>query len=479
MATDPGTLTLTLAPYGSDPATGRPYPPLPTQARVLDFVDRVRAGERVTDGIPVLFIQHGVNSGGTRGLLAPVLECLLEYPGIRMLWGRQDFVDLRLSGMQTFLEVLPPALLADKHEQEHRYTVRGPKGLGTLFFRELKDIRGLGSQEFALIVVQEAAELSKASFLTLKQRCRQRGFPNMILMEGNPPEEESWLEHACTPGHVEHDPDITRFILTSYENQAHMPPGYLASLERMDPFWRESFLLGQTGAIPDGTPVYPSFVPSVHVRETALIPDRPVIRGWDFGLRRAACVWGQKTDDGQLLWHREYLAVETPETDFIRQVLLRTNEVFGDRTVIDYGDPAATQRDPEGVSTLRRLSEHGIRLGWRTSTYGERIPLINRLLSELIPGTDRPRLVISPHCKILRRALQGGYRYPDFVAGQEFTTRKDVPKRDGWFEHIANAWEYPLVNLFVGPSDAQRTQRRAVRRQHHAQLERRQGVVSF
>lgn len=437
---------IVLAPYGVD-AIGNPYPPHPTQARILEWARQIREGQYPGKGIPVMCLFHGVNSGGTRAALTPAVEYMLEEPGLNVLVGRRDFNDLRLSAMRTFFEVVPQTLIVSQNVQEHWYSVQGASGKSTVFFRELKDTTGLGSQEFAVIIVCEAHEISLSAFRTLKQRCRQGLRKAMIILETNPPSEGHWLISLTNPNSPDYDPDITLVKLTSYENWDYMNPAYRESLENMPPTWKKRYLLGEAGALPDGTPVYPSFVEAVHVRDTRLIPDRPIIRGWDFGLRRAACTWIQIADSGQIITHREWMALETPETQFIEGVKVRTKEWFGDIVCQDFGDPAATQRDPQGISTLRRLSEAGISLGWRVSTYGERIPMINKLLSEMVVGN--PKIIISPNCKILIEGLMGGYRYPELKEGKEFNNKRDVPFRDGWFEHIANSWEYALVNMFL------------------------------
>ena len=439
-------VNVVFAPFGTERETGMPYPPHPTQQRVEDWVERVKAGRHGKPGIPVLYLQHGVDSGGTRAMLNPLLKCAFEHPGIRILIGRKDYNDLRLSIMETFFDVVPPILVAEKDEQEHRYLIRGKGGNATVFFRELKDVRGLGSQEFAIIYVAEAQEIDLHAYRTIKQRCRQAGYPLMVLMEGNPPTEGHWLEKIRDPQSPEFDPDFERIVLSSEENYRFMNPSYRASLESMPAAWRRRFILGETGALPSGTPVYPSFVEGVHIGDTQIILGRPIVRGWDFGLRRAACVWGQMEDSGLVQIHREWLAMETPEEQFIAGVIQRTNEWFGPMVCRDFGDPAARNRDPHGVSTLQRLQKFGIGLGYRQTTYGERIPLINRKLSEMIGGLAAIR--INPICQILDEGLLGGYHYQELSEGQALMGGKELPYRDGYYEHVANAFEYLMIGLF-------------------------------
>ena len=403
-------------------------------------------------GIPVLYIQHGTRSGGTRGILDVVLYRLLNEPGIKVLIGRKDFRDLRPSIMETFFEIAPPNVIVDRNSQEHRYVIQGYKGTSTLFFRELKDISGLGSQDFGCISVHEAYELTRDVYRTLKIRASQAGYVSMILMEGNAPRGGHWLDNFTDPKNEEYDPDIKKIILPIFENWKFLPVSYRASLEAMPDAWKRRYLLGETAMLPSGTPVYPSFVESVHVQDTNLIPDRPVLRMWDFGLRRAACVWGQQEDSGRILIQHEWLALETPEEQFIDGVIVRTNQWYGDRTCRDMGDPAARNRDPNGVSTLDRLNRKGISLVFRQTTYGQRIPLINRKFCEMIQGMSA--VVCSPSCGILVEGLSGGYHYPELKEGQAFTSQKDIPFKDGWFEHVCNAFEYGMVNLFSQATSA-------------------------
>lgn len=474
------TLEVLFAPYGID-TNGAAYPPHATQARIRQWVAEVRAGQHQEAGIPCLYVQHGVNSGGTRGALAPVLEYAFEQPGLSVLVGRKDFVDLRKSGMATFFAIVPEPLIVKRDEQLHIYklaTQGAGAALSTIHFSELKEPDSLGSQEFAAILVIEAHEMTEEAFRKLRNRARQGLLPSFLILEGNPPSEGHWLARLTNPREPSYDPSITVFELASTENWDFMTTAYKRTLEAMPSGWRRRYLLGKTGFLPSGSAVYPAYVESFHGRQTAVIPDRPLIRGWDFGYRRAACLWAQKTDRGQLLVHREWMALETPESEFIDGVKQRTNEWFGERTVLDYGDPAARNRDPEGVATLDRLGQFGVRMLYRQTTYAQRIPLINQRLSMLIDG--EPAVIIDPQgCPILTEALLGGYHYPEIDPDRKYTQKHEIPDHDQWFSHLSNAFEYVMVNLYLGASAEVREQRREVRQVRKLNRRERQGVVSF
>ena len=44
--------------------------------------------------------------------------------------------------------------------------------------------------------------------------------------------------------------------------------------------------------------------------------------------------------------------------------------------------------------------------------------------------------------------LLGGYHYPELKPDQEFSLKKDEPFKDGYFDHITDAFAYLCVNLF-------------------------------
>src|SRR5665213_250760 len=295
-------LDVEIAPYGRD-NNNVPYGPNPTQQKILEWVDKVR-GTPMTDQehIPVLLLQGGVGSGKTRGLEAPVCEMLLECPGMRVFWGRQDFFDLKLTAMDLFFQIMPPELIAKKSEQYHWYDIKTvhakdkkfvKEGTSRIFFNGLKDLSGLGSQEFAVVIVTEAHEISEQAYRTLKRRCRQAKFPVMILMESEPPNEGHWMSRLTNHEKEEFDPDIEKWELSTYENWDNLPLAYRGSLESMPDAWKRKYLLGKAGFIPKGKPFYDGFKEDRHVGWFDWDPYIPLEVSWDFGFHHPAVSFHQ------------------------------------------------------------------------------------------------------------------------------------------------------------------------------------------
>lgn len=374
-----------------------------------------------------------------------------EYPGIRVLIGRKDFNDLRLSTMESWKESRPREYVRHEDKQEHREEWHNGS---QVFFRELKDLEGLGGQEFGVILVSEPYELDQDIYHRLKGRLSQKGMPHMLLLEGNPPNEGHWL-HRLVKGDDKTAPDndVTFIQIATDENRFSLPKGYWNTMESAPASWQKKYRLGEFGFTPEGQPVYDIFKEQIHVRSVDILRDRPVIRSWDSGVRHPACLWAQTTSRGHLFVQYEWLGMETSLTKFADGVVLRTNEYYADKVVIDYGDPAMYGRSPQtGKSDAQVLMEnHRIQFRGRQSTHQDRKSLIDSRLSLLIDGI--PAVLIHPRCKTLIDGLLGGYHYPKRDEGKAFGKAHEIPHKDGLFEHLCNAFEYLIVNAYGSNSN--------------------------
>ncbi len=285
--------TVTIHPY-APPKDGKPCKANPTQQRVLDWIDNLRDEYRKNprpekDHVHVLFIKGGVGSGKSRAFMAPIIELLLEVDEVRILWGRQDFKDIKLSIMDKFFEIMPLELLDNKSEQYHWYDYNQPKGgIGRIYFNGLKDLSGFSSQEFGLIAITEGYEITENAYRALKRRCRGTGIPNIILIESEAPNEGHWLSQVTDPSSESYDSDIEMWTVSTYENWDNLPTSYTGSLEKMPEAWKKKYLRGGWGFIPDGKPFYDGYKDNLHRRDIIVIRDKPLLLGWDYGYHHPA-----------------------------------------------------------------------------------------------------------------------------------------------------------------------------------------------
>jgi len=438
-----------LAPYGVN-AEGKAHKPNPTQRRVLDWVDAIRKGDKKAKGIPVLLLKGGVGSGKTRGIMAPVMEMLLECPGLRVFWGRQDFKDIKLSVMDLFFTIMPAKCIVDKSEAYHWYDIWTGRGKqnSRISFDGLKDLSGFGSQEFAVVVITEAHETAEMAYRTLKRRCRQAGFPVMILMESEPPNESHWIERLTNPALDEYDPDIEKWELSTYENWANLPEAYRQSLESMPKAWQRKYLYGKSGFIPDGRPFYEGFREEIHAGDFTYNTQKMLIGSWDFGFHHPAFTVHQVDDMGRWYVLAELLGNEITIDKFCDQVSAFINVRFpGAVSWQHYGDPACAQHNDKSEKTSWQIcKEKGFTLTCRQSTYRTRKEIIDGKLSKMING--KPTMLVDRSCRIVIDGLLGGYHYPERKPGQANNENFENPFRDGYYEHLCNTVEYAAINMF-------------------------------
>ncbi len=395
------------------------------------------------------FVVH--NSGKTRGVMAPISEMLFEIPGLRVLWGRQDLKDLKLSVMDKFFgEVIPTEMICRKSEQYNWYDVR--TGTGTepsrIYFNGLKDLAGFGSQEFGVVVMTEAHETNEMAYRTLKRRLRQANVPVMMIIETEPPNESHWLMRLTDPSGEDYDPDIEVWELSTYENWDNLPEAYKQSLESMPKAWQRKYLYGKAGFIPDGRPFYEGFREEIHGGDFEYNENLPLMTGWDFGFHHPAFVVTQIDQMGRWYILAELMGSEITIDKFCDQVKTFCNVNFPNaKQWVHYGDPACLQHNDKSEKTSWDIcKEKGYKLICHQSTYRQRQVIIDGKLSKMING--KPTMRVDSKCKIITDGLLGGYHYPELKPGQQNSPAHEQPYRDGFYEHLVNSLEYVAINIF-------------------------------
>lgn len=447
-------IDLDLAPYGRN-QQDQANPPNPTQQKILEWVDYYRSRSlEDQQTIPVLWLCGGVGSGKTRGLLAPACEMLLELPGLRMFWGRQDFNDLKLSAMDLFFQIMPQELIARKNEQYHWYDIHTVhaenakekrQGLSRIYFNGLKDLSGLGSQEFGVIIITEVLETSEQAYRTLKRRCRQAGFPVMILMEGEPPNEGHWLTRLTDPSKEEYDADIEKWELSTYENWDNLPAAYRGSLESMPAAWKRKYLYGKPGFIPKGRPFYEGFKEEHHTGWFDWDPTKPLIVGWDFGFHHPAVSFHQTHD--RWLIHRELMGAEISIRPFAKQVKALLNTHYPNAVIKCFGDPACRQANDQSEKTSWQIcKEEGFHILCRGSDYRTRKEIIDQKFSTFRNG--KSAVSVHTRCKTIIEGFLGGYHYPEENHDREINRKYELPFHDNFYSHLMNTVEYVAVNTW-------------------------------
>ena len=216
-------------------------------------------------------------------------------------------------------------------------------------------------------------------------------------------------------------------------------------------------------------------------------PALPIYRGWDFGVRRPACLWMQKIGKDRLNILREFQPENVDPYSFGYAVMYLSGQLsleqlspypraktwvdrYRDEQPSEFGGvqydfpkppwfkPGAKFVDfsgPECYAVNKLEGEKGERndyeilqsLGIQLNVLSQRVSaraaLIRRLL--LLDESEVPYLRISPHCKILVEGLSGGIA---FKKETDNDPEPEAPAKDGYYEHLHDCLGYAAINLF-------------------------------
>lgn len=336
--------------------------------------------------------------------------------------------------------------------------------------QDVKKLRGVQATGFWL---NETKELSRA---TVDMADLRHGrYPSMavgdvdctyhgMIGDSNAWDEDHWLFETISSGTT---PDGWSFfrqpggVLKTTdgwvenphaENLHNLPPDYyIAGMAGKREDWIAVNLANNYGVVQEGKSVWPEFIDLVHTAPKELRYDGrfPLYVGIDFGLTPAA-VFVQRTPMGQ------YQVIEEIVTENMGAsrlaVLIKERLAAADYSTLTVtGDPAGDQRAQTDERTpFDILATNGLSAEPAdTNDPLIRIEAVAQQLSRMTMD-GKPRLIISPTCKKLRKAMAGGYCYRRVqVAGDD--KYHDKPDKN-MSSHIADALQYCVLDAGCGDS---------------------------
>jgi hypothetical protein len=249
--------------------------------------------------------------------------------------------------------------------------------------------------------------------------------------------------------------------------------------------WQREFEIDWSATT--GLPFYPEFVrgyaadKGTFVRKLSILAKQPVIRGWDFGRRKPACVWFQVSPTGRVGVLREFCPQSIDSYNFRDAVRYLSGQLAWDdpdfqrrdrarywieklkhqvdigqlppmpwfepgTEFFDYsGHEATIYKSIEGekgeLNDQEILASGGVELVSlpQRVTAGEYI--IRRLCAPH-PDGNGASLLLSQFCPVLVGGLAGGITYKK---GTKINPLEDAAAKDGHFEHPHDALRYGLV----------------------------------
>ena len=332
----------------------------------------------------------------------------------------------------------------------------------------IKKLRGTQTTGFWL---NETKELSKA-VLDMAD-LRHGRYPSLaaggvkptwhgMVGDTNAPDEDHWYyklaEETTTPGWSFYKQpgglikDGEQFRENpKAENLRNLPEGYYVNGQvGKSKEWILVNLCNQYGFVSDGKPIYPEYEDSVHCMKEH--PDLikngrdgsyRITVGIDFGLTPAA-VFAQQTPSGQWQMLTEVVTEDMGAVRFGELLAQHMRAEYPGAIFDVWADPAGEQRSQADEKTPFQMMRKAGVPAKPTHTNDptlRRESVVGPMTRLLLGG--QPGWMISPRCKMLRKAMAGGYKYRRLqVAGEE--RYMDVPDKNR-YSHVADAGQYLMV----------------------------------
>lgn len=380
---------------------------------------------------------------------------------------RNTYRELIDTTMESFFDWFPKELGLWR-AMDMKFTVVKSLGDGTtmeaeFIFRALDkpdDIKKLLSLEITGGWINEAREVPKAVVDMLMGRVGR--YPSArdggaswhgIILDTNPPDSDHWMyklfEENLPENHaIFHQPSG---LSPEAENISNLPRGYYQNMQAgKDQEWINVYVHGFYGFVQDGKPIYPEYKDDAHATASNLVlnPELPVYIGIDFGLTPAATI-GQETAAGRWIIVDELVTEDMGAKKFGRLLREKLNREYQGFKFEIYGDPAGDQRaQTDEVTPFQILHAEGIpAVPCYTNDYILRREAVAATLTRM-DGAGNTGFVLGPKCKILRKAMAGGYRYKRMnVSGMD--KFQDKPEKNR-YSHVAESLQYLLIGAGVG-----------------------------
>lgn len=230
-------------------------------------------------------------------------------------------------------------------------------------------------------------------------------------------------------------------FLDTAENIENLPGGqeyYTNQAKGKPERWIKQFIECQWGFSQSGRPVWAMFNSSLHVSSRTLLPNPhlPLVVSLDPGMNSALLV-GQNDLHGRALVYDEIITSGMGAERVISErlkPLLRTK--YPNFKPIIAPDPAAANRSQTDERSVVDVYRKHFDVKYDTdNTLPPRLAAVEHFMCKLTEVG--PALLIDPSCKILIRALAGGYRYNIDNKGRE----APLPEKNE-FSHPADSLQY-------------------------------------
>ena len=240
-------------------------PGKPTPRQKLFFASRAR------------YTAYGGARGGGKSwaLRRKLVGLCLRYPGIRCLLVRRSLAELRSNHVQPLQKEYGDLITYRESDKLLSFPNKSTITLG--YCASGRDVLRYQGQEYDIIAIDEATQLSEYQFSVFKACLRGTGdVPRRMYLTCNPGGiGHAWVKRLFVDRCFREgeDPDDYTFIPAQvYDNPTllHADPDYVRQLETLPPKLRDAWLFGRWDVF-EGQ-FFPEFRPDLHICSPAIIP---------------------------------------------------------------------------------------------------------------------------------------------------------------------------------------------------------------
>jgi hypothetical protein len=432
-----------------------------------------------------LDVEGAIRSAKTWSILIGIRRQLQEHPGITWTMARWNAGDLNQKLRPDWRNVcelmgLPPG---SWNASERCYDFDNKSRLYAIHLKtqqtdnRFAHLRGLTT---AGMFLNQLEEVPEDVFNESVLRLSQPGFPQQLVADPNPIPTTHYISRRFPTdnGIANH-----RYLhLSIWDNKHNLDPATIAAAEALFPVGhplRRVKLEGRRGLDVSGVPIYQdAFDRDRHVRSLDLIPTLPLLESYDYGYHHPCVTWHQYAPWGWVRVLGGVMGSDLHLDAFLPIVERYRNLWFPNRSFIQATcDPAGAAANSQGL----RGTPVGLLADWYRE-HGERDARGQFVSPQFVPDANQPErrqaahelaviymgrqvngdeaFLVDPERWVL--AALGEERFDSFfLDGLEAGyVREDTPrhsnrlgtywvaKKDGWFEHAQNTFEY-YVQTFV------------------------------
>lgn len=422
------------------------------------------------------------------------------YRKTRWLVVRNTLPQLETTTIKTWIDWFPPGAfgkMTGKPPYTH-YLEYGDVKAEVVFIAldKPEDVKKLLSFECTGIWFNEARELDKAIIDAGTGRVGR--YPSAkdggctwsgIIMDTNPPDDSHWwyhlsqeatpenwsffkqpsgldldkgenLEHHMQPASEEltdeelslvKRPDAKKSDLTLREKRILGQRYYTRMVGGKTKEWINVYVHGNFGFVMDGKPVFgSSWNDMLHVspEPLKLNPHGALVCGIDCSGRNPAAVFLQKSNSGQYQLLDELVCEDIGAVAFSKLLSSYIKEKYPHNQIRYFGDPAGSFKSTTDERTyVDILRTEGIHvLPAQTNKIGTRLQAVESALLRLVLG--KPALLVDKKCKILRRGMNGGYKFKRMNVGGDARYQPEPEKNR--FSDVQDALQYAMLGAGEG-----------------------------